>query len=207
MRPLLALVLMFTALPAAPAVPNDWNFRVLLDGREVGRHQFTLEGTGPERQLRSEAQFEARVLFVYPYSYFHEAVERWQGDCLQSLESRTETNGKRQAVSAATRDGRLAVMRPKGRDEHDGCVMSFAYWNPEILKARQLLNGQTGELVPVTITEQGVEKITVRGQQLAATRHRISAQHVQIDLWYADRQWIALEAQALGGRILRYELI
>ena len=63
MRSLLTLMLFFTALPAAPAVPNDWNFRVLLDGREVGRHQFTLEGTGPERQLRSEAQFEARVLF------------------------------------------------------------------------------------------------------------------------------------------------
>ena len=207
MRSLLALILFSIALPAASAVPNDWNFRVLLDGREVGRHQFTLEGAGPERRLRSEAQFEARVLFISLYSYLHEAVERWQGDCLQSMESRTETNGKRQAVSAATRDGRLTVMRPKGRDEHDGCVMSFAYWNPEILKARQLLNSQTGELVPVTITEQGQETITVRGRPLAATRHRISAEQVQIDLWYADQQWIALEALALGGRRLRYELI
>lgn len=207
MRSLLALTLLLAALPAASAVPNDWHFRVLLDGREVGRHQFTLEGAGPERRLRSAAQFEARVLFINLYSYLHEAVERWQGDCLQSLESRTETNGKRQAVTAATRDGRLSVMRPKGRDEHEGCVMSFAYWNPEILKARQLLNSQTGELVPVTITEQGQETITVRGQPLAATRHRISAQQVQIDLWYADRQWIALEALALGGRRLRYELL
>jgi len=207
MRPLLALILLLIALPAAPEVPSDWNFRVLLDGREVGRHQFTLEGAGPERRLRSEAQFEARVLFISFYSYLHEAVEGWQGDCLQSLESRTETNGKRQAVSAATRDGRLTVMRPKGRDEHDGCVMSFAYWNPEILKARQLLNSQTGELVPVTITEQGQETITVRGRPLAATRHRISADQVQIDLWYADQQWIALEALAPGGRRLRYELI
>ena len=207
MRSLLALILFSIALPAASAVPNDWNFRVLLDGREVGRHQFTLEGAGPERRLRSEAQFAARVLFINFYSYLHEAVEGWQGDCLQSLESRTETNGKRQAVSAATRDGRLTVMRSKGRDEHDGCVMSFAYWNPEILKARQLLNSQTGELVPVTITEQGQETITVRGRPLAATRHRISAEQVQIDLWYADQQWIALEALALGGRRLRYELI
>ena len=33
------------------------------------------------------------------------------------------------------------------------------------------------------------------------------AEQVQIDLWYADGQWIALEALALGGRRLRYELI
>ena len=207
MRSLLALMLLLSALPAAAGMPNDWNFRVLLDGREVGRHQFTLEDAGPELRLRSEAQFEARVLFISLYSYVHEAVESWQGDCLQSLESRTETNGKRQTVSATTRAGRLTVTRPKGRDEHDGCVMSFAYWNPGILKARQLLNSQTGELVPVTITEQGQETITVRGRPLAATRHRISAEQVQIDLWYADQQWIALEALAPGGRRLRYELI
>ena len=207
MRSLLAVMLLLIALPAAPAVPNDWNFRVLLDGREVGRHQFTLEVTGQERRLRSEAQFDVRVLFINAYSYLHESAERWKGDCLQSLEARTETNGKRQVVSAATRAGRLAVVRPKGRDEHDGCVMSFAYWNPEILKARQLLNSQTGELVPVTITDQGLETIAVRGQPLAATRHRIDAEQVQIDLWYADGQWIALEALALGGRRLRYELL
>ena len=207
MRSLIALMLLLTAVPAAATVPNGWNFRVLLDGREVGRHQFTLEDAGPELRLRSEAQFEARMLFISLYSYVHEAVESWQGDCLQSLESRTETNGKRQTVSATTRAGRLTVTRPKGRDEHDGCVMSFAYWNPGILKARQLLNSQTGELMPVTITEQGLETITVRGRPLAAMRHRISAEQVQIDLWYADQQWIALEALAPGGRRLRYELI
>lgn len=207
MRSLLAALLVIAGLSPAHAELNAWNFRVLLDGREIGHHQFTLRGTGEERELRSAARFDVRVLYVSVYRYFHEAIERWNGNCLQSLASRTETNGESQSVSAAARGNHLAVERPQGRDEHEGCVMSFAYWNPQILKERRLLNSQTGELLPVTVTTQGEEIIEVRGQRLAAQRHRISAPNLQVDLWYADGRWIALEAPAKGGRRLRYELI
>ena len=51
-------------------------------------------------ELRSEARFDVRFLFVSAYRYEHEAVERWQGGCLRELQSRTVTNGERVAVSA-----------------------------------------------------------------------------------------------------------
>lgn len=85
--------------------------------------------------------------------------------------------------------------------------MTFAYWNPQILKARRLLNAQTGELLPVTVTPQGEETVEVRGKPVAAHRYRISGPRLQIDLWYAGARWVALEALAEGGRRLRYELI
>jgi uncharacterized protein YjhX (UPF0386 family) len=207
MRSLLAAILFLTSLPLAHAALNAWTFRVLLDGREIGRHQFTLRDAGEARELRSEARFDVRVLFLSVYRYQHDALERWEGNCLQSLVASTETNGERQTVNAAARGGRLVVERPEGRDEHDGCVMSFAYWNPQILKARRLLNSQTGELLPVRITLQGAETVEVRGQPLATQRHRISGPSLQIDLWYTGEQWIALETLAQGGRRLRYELM
>jgi Family of unknown function (DUF6134) len=207
MRSLLAAFLFVSGLCPAHAEMNAWNFRVLLDGREIGRHQYTLRGTGEERELRSEARFDVRVLYVSVYHYLHEAVERWNGNCLQSLISRTETNGERHSVSVAARGNRLVVERPEGRDELAGCVMSFAYWNPQILKEPRLLNAQTGELLPVRIAPQNDETIEVRGQPLTAQRYRISAPSLQIDLWYASGRWVALEAPAKGGRRLRYELI
>ena len=207
MRSLLAAILLLVALPAAHAEVSTWNFRVLLDGREIGKHQFTVQRTGDEREVRSEAQYDVRVVFVSVYRYLHEAVERWNGNCLQSLASRTETNGERKAVNATVGGDRLRVERPDGRDEHEGCVMSFAYWNPQILKAQRLLNSQTGEFLAVKITAQGEETIEVRGKPLTAQRHRISRPGLQIDLWYAGEQWIALEAPAQGGRRLRYELM
>ena len=206
MRLLLAVFLLLSGAPAAHAEIGAWDFRVLLDEREIGRHQFTLRDAGTGRELRSEADFNVRVLFFSAYRYLHEAVERWDGDCLQSLVARTKTNGESLAVSAATRNGQLAVERPQGPDLHEGCVMSFAYWNPKVLYSSRLLNSQTGELVPVQITAQGKDTVALRGQPVTADRHRISGPDLQIDLWYADDQWIALEALAAGGRRLRYEL-
>jgi len=84
--------------------------------------------------------------------------------------------------------------------------MSFAYWDPRILTARRLLNSQTGELLPVQVATLGEETLDVRGQRVAAQRHRISGPQLQIDLWYSAGGWVALEALAQGGRRLRYEL-
>lgn len=205
-RAILTLLLALSAQNAAGET-RAWNFRVLLDGRDIGRHSFQLRPLGEERELRSEARFEVNVLFVNAYRYQHEATERWQGDCLRSLASRTDTNGERETVSAATRGERMLVEKTAGRDEHEGCVMSFAYWNPEILKARRLLNSQSGELVPVTVSREGEETIEVRGRQLVAQRHRITGPQLSIDLWYASGQWVALESPARGGRRLRYQLL
>jgi hypothetical protein len=202
------LIAALLAAPLATATANEaWNFRVLLDGREIGQHRYALTGAGDEREVQSEARFDVRVLFLSAYRYQHEAIERWDGDCLRALSARTDDNGRRESVSAEERDGRLLVQRAKGPGEYTGCVMSFAYWNPRILDARQLLNAQTGELLPVTVTDLGDEIVAVQGRQQLAQRHRIVAPGLQIDLWYAGERWVALEAPAGGGRRLRYELM
>jgi hypothetical protein len=207
MRALFVAILLLVQAPAAHAEARAWNFRVLLDDREIGRHTYTLLDRGDERELRSEASFDVRVLLISAYRYRHEAAERWRGNCLQSLVSRTDTNGQREELMAAAHGGWLVVERPDGRDEHEGCVMSFAYWNPEILQASRLLNSQTGELLPVTVAAHGEELVAVRGRQVRAERYRITAPELTIDLWFAGEQWVALEAPAKGGRRLRYELM
>jgi len=207
MRRLLALAGLCLALPGAASEVHTWKFRVLLDNREIGEHDFTLRAAGEDRELTSEARFDVRLLFVTAYRYRHKAVELWDGNCLRSLVARTDTNGETLAVNARTRDGRLVVERPDVPEVHEGCVMSFAYWNPQILKAQRLLNSQTGEVLPVTVLSRGEETVRVRGQALPAHRYRIDAPQLQIDLWYAGDRWVALEAPAAGGRHLRYELM
>jgi hypothetical protein len=206
MKRLFILLLLAFALPAHASVSGDWKFRVMLDGREIGSHRYSLEPAGEGALLRSEASFDVKFLFVTAYRYDHEAEERWQGGCLQSLASRTDSNGTRTAVTATAGDGGLAVARPAGRELHPGCVLSFAYWDPRILTADRLLNSQTGELVSVRVLPLGQESVPVRGIARTASRYRISGRDLQIDVWYADGRWIGLEALTDGGRRLRYEL-
>jgi hypothetical protein len=205
MRTLAFLLILATASQAF-AAEESWDFRVTLDGRDIGSHSYRLEQSGDGARLRSEARFDVRLLFFSAYRYEHEAVEHWQGGCLRSLESKTVTNGRRIAVSARDSGGELAVERPAGRETLRGCVLTFAYWDSRILEASALLNSQTGELVPVRIESLGTESVIAEGRQLLATRHRIGGTGLQIDLWYAGDRWVGLEALTEGGRRLRYEL-
>ena len=50
--------------------------------------------------------------------------------------------------------------------------------------------------------------LEVRGSVQPALRYRLEAEELGIELWYSENQeWLALEADAAGGRKLRYELI
>jgi hypothetical protein len=189
--------LLFAALliaaTAASAQTRAWNFRVLLDDSEIGRHRFTLRDNGAGRELRSEARFDVKFLAIPVYRYEHQAMELWRDGCLRALDARTDDDGERGAVD--------------WREAGNGCRMSFAYWNPKILQARQLLNAQTGEFVPVNVTALGEESIAVRGKPVRAQRYRLSGPQLQIDIWLDQGEWVALESVAKGGRRLRYELL
>ena len=201
-----AALLFATSLPVE-ARSRSWDFQVFLGDAPIGYHQFTLDEQGERRELRSESRFAVKVLLFTAYRYEHDATELWRGDCLESLTARTNDNGGRPTVDARSDGERLAVATAKGREIIAGCVMSFAYWNPQILRQARLLNPQTGEYEAVTVTTLGVENITVRGAPVAAKRFRLTGSGKPIDLWYSlGEEWLALESTVAGGRRLRYQL-
>jgi hypothetical protein len=191
---------------------NEWRFAVSLDDKPIGYHRFALNEREQSRELISEARFDVKFLFINAYRYAHEAREVWQGDCLLQLDARTDDNGERIAVRGARDADGFIVSAPRQSDEMSDCVQTFAYWNPTILSATQLLNPQTGEYVPVAISRLGRETLTVRGQPIEADRYRIvgdskTGVRMQIDLWYSpNREWLGLESLAEGGRRLRYRI-
>jgi hypothetical protein len=195
-----------TACECAMAA-RSWEFQVFLDSEAIGYHRYTLHEQGAQRELAIEAHFVVKFLFFKAYSYTHEATERWRDDCLDEIEARTIDGGKRTEVRATEDDGQLAISSPRGRETFDGCVMSFAYWNPEILRQSHLLNAQTGEYTAVVVSELGKEEIMVRGAPVTASRYRITGTKHPIDLWYStDQSWLALQSTLERGRRLRYDL-
>jgi len=202
---------------SAACVVQEWRFSVSLDGKPIGYHRFALRERGAERELRSEARFNVKFLFVNAYSYAHDAEERWQGACLRRLEARTDDNGIKNRVQGIRGDSGFKVATDTLTASLAPCVQTFAYWNPQILNATRLLNPQTGSYVPVRVTRIGVDTIEVRGHLVAAERYRLesdsgASETLQIDLWYSadrngeDKQWLALESTTEDSRRLRYQL-
>jgi hypothetical protein len=192
---------------AEMATGSAWKFRVFLDDKEIGYHHFYLAKSGDTRQLKSVASFEYSLMFVRLFHYEHENNEIWNGDCLQSIDSRTDENGEPFRVNGRHSDGEFRVSSNSGEESLPECVMSFAYWNPSFLEQSSLLNTQDGEFLEVEFSEPVSEELELGGGQRSSYRYHLVAGDLNLDLWYStDREWLALESEVRGGRKLRYVL-
>jgi len=194
-----------TLLYATPA--QEWRFKVYLDDQPIGYHNFRLVAQGDGgRTIDINAQFDVKFLFFNAYSYRHDNTEQWQQRCLRSLNSSTNDNGKVSGIRGELDGNRFFLDTGSERTALDGCVMSFAYWDPNILQADRLLNAQTGEYVGIEVQPQGQEQVPVRDQLVIANRYRLLADKAVIDLWYAadSGRWLALRSKTDSGRTLRY---
>ena len=202
--------LALTSPPTAQAMNNEvesWNFDVYLNDKKVGKHSFTVAEADGVKLVQSEANFKYKILFIPAYKYEHTAAERWTDNCLVDLSATTNDNGERILVTGSQTNSGFAIQRGQSPIELPECVMTFAYWNPEFLEQPRLLNPQTGEYVDISVEQAGSDILEVRGQQVAATRFRLTAYDIDLTLWYSpDDEWLALESVAKGGHIIRYEL-
>ncbi len=209
---ILNMTLVSFAAESAVAIPpagasDEFQFRVLLDDREIGFHRYSLVNEDGRLRVQSEAAFDVKILFFNAYSYRHELTAEWNNGCLRAIAADTDANGKRLSVSGDQRDGEFIVRVGGADDALPGCVKNFAYWDREILNADKLLNPQTGEYLDVAVETLGEAEISIDGVALSALAYRLIAKGMRIDLWYAadDGRWLALESPAKGGRTLRYE--
>ncbi len=203
------LVISLLTLPSlSNAADREWRFRVFLDNKEIGYHEFRLKERDGQQLLETEANFEYKLLFIKLYEYTHENSEIWKGGCLERIESRTDANGKPYEVSGVLADNRFVLQSEDGALELPSCVMSFAYWNPAFLSQDRLINTQNGDFIDVQVGAPERVDLEVRGSIQPALRYRLNAKALGIELWYSENQeWLGLEADAAGGRKLRYELI
>jgi hypothetical protein len=187
--------------------PDRWNFRVTLNDKEIGYHTFRRSERGDREQIDIRAEFEVKVLFVTAFRYRHDNTEIWQGDCLESIESETRTNGDLESVSGTRVGDDLRISTVEDEREAAGCISTFAYWDRDFLNASELLNSQTGELMPVEVEALEPRRIPYRGAEIEAQPYRVTGEDLQLEVFYAGDRWVGLESTVEGGRTLRYEMI
>ncbi len=200
--------LLLSVLPHSTAtarVLDQWEFDVYLNDAKVGEHHYEIVEDNGAALVKTNAQFKVKLLFITAFKYAHENTERWQGNCLTHIQSRTNSNGKKQSVAGSANDVAFLLKTADGMGKLPGCVRSFAYWDLDLLQAEQLLNPQSGEYVDVDLSYKGEELIEVGGEPVQAERYRLVAGDQDISLWYDEGgRWLGLEALLKKSRVLRY---
>jgi len=211
MRFILSLFLLPSFAIAQVNNSSLFRFKASLDGSQMGEHSFNVTNTPEGRNIESRANFAVKFLFITAYRYNHKADEIWKGNCLYKLTSTTKENSDVIEVRGEQDGESFTLKGPKGEVKGEQCLMTFAYWNPEILTKRKLINPQTGELLDVEIKPMGLEEIRVRGKKQQAERYKITAPKTEIDLWYdaqnGQKKWVALRSVTPEGYVVDYELL
>ena len=150
----------------------------------------------------------------------------WLGNCLHSINATTVVNGDTYEVSGKQADTSFRVIEATNdkppatktlkalpREARTACTRSFAYWDRSLLPSSglptDLLNAQTGELVPATLTPLAKGMLAIGEQQLPVNRYLLKGKDLQVTLAYnqgvdGNEEWVGLSSKVRGGRTLTY---
>ena len=205
MRIFLCLLLWFTGGQTAAKVieysdldEKKISFQVFLNDREVGRHEFLIHRKKRQIEVDSSLNIEFKAMGLFKMQYAHRAREIWRDGCLQSLISETKKRGKEINVEVQQSDSGILVKGSKSTQTLNGCVRTFAYWNPQFLYEDYLLNAENGEYLPVKVTSNAL--VNNSGSKVS-----IEGSKVDIQLEYDTAgEWLSLRSELKMGGILRY---
>lgn len=205
----IALILLAPSKIHAESTDAKWVFSVLLNGKNIGEHQFFVSSIDNSYlQVESNANMSVSFLFFEAFKNQHHAIELWRDGCLQSIKSETNNNDDVLAVNGMNNNQSFMLEAQKNSVILEGCVRSFAYWSLEkILNSEKLLNPQTGEYVEVEMVPGGVETLEVEDIVWDATKYSLVGEKLHIDLWYGPNgEWLKLRSVLKNNRELIYQL-
>ena len=201
-------------------------FVVYRNGEQIGRHTLSFKARHATASRSTSIDFSVKVLGVTAYRYTHRGNEVWAGGMLQSLDARTDDNGKQYTCASSATGNGLLVEREAlpipfcRRPAHQGVQL------PEV--ARTLppstlptSNWNMGQVNPIRAaqhavrhpvqcpggTPMGREPVkTATGATIEATRYHYTGD-IRMDQWFDDRgRWVKAAFTAFDGSTIEYIL-
>ena len=190
------------------AVPDTGTiaFDVFRGDSRFGTHILRFEENGDELRVTTDVELRVRIGPVTVFRYEHDAVEVYEDGRLTRIDSTTLKDGEQLSVSLS-RNG--DVFSGLGSDE-DGnrqpvslpaSLTPSSHWAGYAPGLDTVINTETGNEMPVTITELGMTNIEVGGRQIEARHIRLEGS-LTLELWYdANGEWVRSRFSARGQDI------
>ena len=192
---------------AAPAEPmaETLRFEVMREGQQIGTNTIELRRNGSETTVQMMTQVQVKIAFVTVYRFEQTETERWVGGKLMALSAVTNDNGTRHRVKATRANDRLTIEADGKTTEVAGNTIPASLWNPLLLEKTVAFNPQDGTMMPIAVTDRGVDQLVVQGRA-KRTRHYVINSTFPQDVWYDDaRQLVKVELKVSDGSTIRYQ--
>ena len=192
---------------AAPAEPmaETLRFEVMREGQQIGTNTIELRRNGSETTVQMMTQVQVKIAFVTVYRFEQTETERWVGGKLMALSAVTNDNGTMHRVKATRANDRLTIEADGKTTEVAGNTIPASLWNPLLLEKTVAFNPQDGTMMPIAVTDRGVDQLVVQGRA-KRTRHYVINSTFPQDVWYDDaRQLVKVELKVSDGSTIRYQ--
>jgi len=192
---------------AAPAEPmaETLRFAVMREGQQIGTNTIELRRNGSETTVQMMTQVQVKIAFVTVYRFEQTETERWVGGKLMALSALTNDNGTMHRVKATRTNDRLTIEADGKTTEVAGNTIPASLWNPLLLEKTVAFNPQDGTMMPIAVTDRGVDQLVVQGRA-KRTRHYVINSTFPQDVWYDDaRQLVKVELKVSDGSTIRYQ--
>ena len=110
-------------------------------------------------------------------------------------------DGEKGQVEAEREGKLLEVNGTEFQGDVDGKILPSSHWNFAQTQASELLSTEDGEILKVSVSDQGTETIEAAGQPVQTTRYLMDSD-IDVTLWYDDAgRWMKLAFTARGQNI------
>ena len=193
--------------PAAAPSTETLQYAIMRKGEQIGTHRVEFRRAGKETSVNLATNVEVKVLFVTAYRFQHTATERWVNGRLVALDAETDDNGKQHRVSVALKGTALQIDADGKASQADKNIIPGSLWNPDLLRQSVMLDPQTGQVMPISVVDEGTEQVTTESGPATAHRYTIKGKFEQ-DVWYDSRGRL-VQSQFSGpdGSVISYRLM
>ena len=175
-------------------------FHVYRDQSKIGIHEIAITDKNSFTEVNIEIKFNINFLGFNIYKYTHNNIEKWSGNKLLSLDSKTDQNGTIMTCTLKEKDGKLDISGTNNTTSLNNSVLPSSYWNSILVKGNKrldILNTQDCSFISLNIKFLGNEKIY--NSELSADHFKLKGfeaggSEVDIDLWYDESDnWVKMK--------------
>ena len=190
-NPLLGL----TAAQIASAYDKPQEYIITRNGKRIGVHHLSFRTEDDTVVVSVDSSITVRILRIPVYRLSYVSEEVWRDNTLISVVATTTENGDSNTVEFDITTG-----GPSAADTH----YASNHWHPGVLTGDTVFNTLTGESSNITVTDLGVEEVSVSGSKLNATHYRYD-DDIQANVWYdTDGLWMKMKFSGEDGSLIQY---
>jgi hypothetical protein len=133
------------------ALGQPLRYEAFVDGARSGTQAIDFVSRPNGFTATSALSISVTVALVTAYRYQQNGQQDWQNGMLVGFEYLTNDDGAVSRVAARRDIDRFVVTGPRGEYAAPGNVNSSGFWYSGIVKCPQLVDPETGDLVPLSV--------------------------------------------------------